>query len=242
MTPPALTPAASLRLPLIEAHLRRLRPSSVVEVGCGQGAMAFRLAQRFDYRGYEPDPTSYRVARDNLGQLARGTVFNSTLPSPPDRTFDLLVAFEVLEHLEDDLEALCTWSTWVRPGGHILLSAPAHPERFGPGDLAVGHYRRYTRAALAKVMVEAKLMIESIDCWGMPFGYLLEWGRNTCLRRRGSIDSKEAGTARSGRLFQPPAWWGRAVELAVVPGTILQRPFRSTDYGIGYVASAALSA
>ncbi|MDP3984581.1 MAG: class I SAM-dependent methyltransferase, partial [Acidimicrobiia bacterium] len=68
-SPPALTFSASLRLPLVEAHLRQLEPTSVVEVGCGQGAMAYRLAQRFDYRGYEPDQTSYASAQRYLDRL-----------------------------------------------------------------------------------------------------------------------------------------------------------------------------
>lgn len=238
MKPAPLSLSASLRLPLIVDHLRAIRPASVVEVGCGQGAMGYRLARRYDYRGYEPDPISYRTALGRLQQLGRGQVINSALPETPDRTFDLLVAFEVLEHLEDDLAALELWERWVRPGGHLLLSTPAHPQRFGPSDVAVGHYRRYTREGLEKVMHGAGLRVEAIECWGMPLGYALEWGRNTYLRRQRQVDSKEAATARSGRLFQPPLWMGPAVEVLTLPFTLLQRPFRNTDQGIGYVARA----
>ncbi len=241
MVAPALSPSASLRLPLIAAHLRRLRPTSIVEVGCGQGAMAFRLARRFDYRGYEPDPISFAKARRHLDRLGRGTVLNAPLPDDPDRSFDLLVAFEVLEHLEDDLAALRSWSTWVRPGGGILLSTPAHPERFGPSDVAAGHYRRYTRPGLENVMAEAGLETQSIEIWGMPLGYLLEWGRHTYLGRSTAAGGDKAtSTAGSGRLLQPPAWLGAVVEVVVSPFTLLQHPFRGTDYGIGYVALATV--
>ena len=46
--------------------------------------------------------------------------------------FDLVMAFEVLEHIEDERGALASWVARVRPGGHLLLSVPAHHRRWGP--------------------------------------------------------------------------------------------------------------
>ncbi|HEX9863976.1 MAG TPA: class I SAM-dependent methyltransferase, partial [Acidimicrobiia bacterium] len=113
--PPALSISASLRLPFIESWLARIQPTSVVEVGAGIGAMGYRLASRFDYRGYEPDRTSYEVVSSRLTALGRGEVRNTTIPLEPDRHFDLLVAFEVLEHIEDDVAALTSWARWLAP-------------------------------------------------------------------------------------------------------------------------------
>jgi len=47
------------------------------------------------------------------------------------RIYDMVCAFEVLEHLKRDEAALRDWITLVRPGGHLVLSVPAGPERFG---------------------------------------------------------------------------------------------------------------
>ena len=86
-----------------------------------------------------------------------------------------------------------------------------------------GHCRRYERDSLASLLRSAGLEPLSIESWGMPFGYLLEAGRNVLARRR--LD-KEVGTAGSGRFFQPPAALGRTVELALRPAAFAQR--RST--------------
>ena len=109
----------------------------------GQGGLAVRLASRFDYTGYEPDGESFRVAQRRLG--GRGMVINDFLPAEPDEVFDVVGAFEVLEHIEGDREALEAWRRWLTPGGQLMLSVPSHQDRFGPADLVVGHYRRYER-------------------------------------------------------------------------------------------------
>lgn len=236
--PPALSPAASLRLPLIETWLGQIGPTSVIEAGCGMGAMACRFAARYDYRGYEPDPISYATASKRLAGLGRGEVRNEMMPETPDRRFDVLAAFEVLEHIEDDRGTLASWAGWLNPGGHVVISVPAHPERFGPCDQMAGHCRRYTRQELSSVFESAGLDTVSIESWGMPVGYLLEAGRNVVARR--SL-GKEVGTSGSGRFFQPPAGLGRTVEIALRPAALLQRPFRDTDKGIGFVAVGRLA-
>ena len=208
-----------------------------MEAGCGLGAMACRLASRYDYRGYEPDPTSFQTASQRLAQLGRGEARNEIVPDEPDRKFDLVVAFEVLEHIDDDRGTLASWTRWLNPGGHVMISVPAHPERYGPCDEMAGHCRRYERDSLSEVFRPAGLDTLAIESWGMPLGYLLEAGRNVLARRR---LNGEVGTAGSGRFFQPPAALGRTVEIALRPAALLQKPFQDSERGIGYVAVGRL--
>ena len=217
-------------------HLRRVQPKSVVEVGCGLGAMAHRLASRFDYRGYEPDRTSFEVSAGRLADLGRGEVVNDVPPLIPDRRFDALCAFEVLEHIEDDEKALRAWTSWVRPQGALILSVPAHPERFGPCDVAVGHCRRYTRDDLASVMSAAGIRVTEIETWGMPAGYVLELVRNSMTRTATTEQPAPDRTARSGRLYQPSRRLGRVTEVVMWPFAQIQKPFAQTGHGIGFVA------
>ena len=202
------------------------------------GAMACRLASSYHYRGYEPDPISFGVAESRLDELGRGHVLNGIVPQNPDREFDLLMALEVLEHIEDDAAALRSWSRWVRPGGHIMVSVPADPDRFDACDRLVGHVRRYTRESLGNLFHDEGHTIVAIDTWGMPAGYVLEWIRNTRARRM--MDNANVGTPGSGRLHQPKGRLGALVGMAARPFGIIQAPFRSTDLGVGYVAVAAV--
>lgn len=239
MPSPPLSPNSRLRLDLINRALDRMEGvQSVVEVGCGQGGMAYRLASRFSYRGYEPDPQSHRVSAARVGD--RGQVTQSNLPSAPDRQFDLLVAFEVIEHVEDDAGALASWAAWVRPGGHILLSTPANPRRFGPWDRAVGHYRRYTRDQLGSLLSQAGFQDLDIGIYGFPLGYVLEAVRNRLAGRHPETSKGEA-TAGSGRALQPWAWQGRLIDWGTWPFRLVQRPLTRTELGTGWVVSARLT-
>ena len=122
-------------------------------------------------------------------------------------------AFEVLEHIDDDAGVLTTWVEHVRPGGHVLVSVPADPERFGPADELAGHFRRHTPDTLSALFTSAGLETVTVDHYGFPLGVALEAGRNTIARRRLAAQAQpsdvEARTAGSGRHLQPPSWAGR---------------------------------
>lgn len=71
---------------------------------------------------------------------------------PPGELFDLVCAFGMLEHMENDHAALLTWRNRAREGGWILLSLPAHQHRFDPHDRLVGHFRRYDRGGMNELL------------------------------------------------------------------------------------------
>lgn len=236
-----LAPNARLRYDVVSRLLRPIGYArTLLEIGCGQGALASILAIRYEYQAYEPDRQSFEVATERLRRLGTGRIINAPLPDEPTDTYDVVVAFEVLEHMKDDLETLSSWVRWIRPGGHIVLSVPAHPARFGPGDEYGGHYRRYTRDALMTVLRSAGLSDPRIAIYGFPLGYLLESTRNAVLARRlaSSPSSPEERTAGSGRILQLDSRLAPVVWMATLPFRYLQRPFASTELGIGYVVRA----
>lgn len=216
---------------------------SFLEVGCGAGALGMTLSQRYDYVGYEPDEASFQVAASRMEQAGGiGRVFNSALPAQPERQFDVLGAFEVLEHIEDDGAALSAWVRWLRPGGYALLSVPAHPTRYGPADEYVGHFRRYTREGLAQLLAGAGLAEAEILAYGFPLGYVLEFGRNRVLGRRlGSAPTSQLErSAGSGRRLQPKDWLAPMIRATAWPFGYLQRPFVHGNMCTGFVARARL--
>jgi SAM-dependent methyltransferase len=233
---PPLAPRAWLRYDVVGRLVDQLRPATVLEIGCGQGAMGARLARRADYLGIEPDPDSFAVARSRVVACG-GTVLNADHTAvPAGTTYDLVCAFEVLEHLADDAGALADWVRYVAPGGHLMLSVPAFQDRFGPMDTRVGHYRRYEPAGLAGLLTAAGLTDPDVRVYGWPLGYALEAVRNRMDARH--LDTPAAGaaspqerTAASGRHQQPArAAAGRAIEAATLPFRYLQRlaPARGT--------------
>jgi SAM-dependent methyltransferase len=237
-TPP-LPLNAWLRWDVISRELAgsRLR---VLELGAGQGAVAARVSVLHDYTGVEPDDTSRATAAARLGD--RGRLLTSVTELPADEQFDVVCAFEVIEHLEDHIDLVVQWCRHLAPGGRLLISVPAHQHRFGPYDAVAGHLRRYSRQELAAVAQAAGLTVERIDAVGFPLGFPLEWARNVIGRRRlrrGAADRTIADrTARSGRTLQPPSWSGRLTQLVTAPFRWVQRWFRSSDLATGWVLVA----
>lgn len=250
MTLPPLTAGAWLRWDVVERLLPPAR--TVLEIGCGQGGVGARLATRADYLGVEPDQASSATARSRMARLGRGEVRAGLVEDvvEPGRTFDLVCAFEVLEHIEDDAAALTSWLTRVRPGGWLMLSTPAYQNRFGPSDEMVGHFRRYEPQSMVELLAGHGLEDVELVVYGAPLGYALEMARNAVGRRRlacetgrsvgahqgGSVPAMVARTSRSGRLLQPGAALGLLTRAGTAPFRVLQR--RHPNSGTGLVALA----
>ena len=217
------------------AIVRRVIPpdvESVLEIGAGLGAMGSMLAQRFDYLGLEPDETSYRIA----ARRTNGRVRNVTAEGFSG-TADLVCAFEVIEHIGNDAEALASWrrlsNRW------LLLSTPADPNRFGPWDESAGHYRRYTEAALSASIRAGGWEPRRIRHYGFPIGYWLDSARQLVGKRRARQASAQELTAASGRQFQPPARLAYATWAAALPARLLQAPFPGRGHGLIALAELA---
>ena len=238
MVPP-LTFQAWLRWDTVE---RLLPPETrtVLEIGAGMGTVGSLLARRYEYLGLEPDATSFTVARRRIeaaGGRAEQADYSDLQRS---REFDLVCAFEVLEHLEDDAGALAAWRELVRPGGRVLLSVPGAPRLYGASDEGAGHYRRYERATLRHALERGGFDDIRIAAYGFPVGYPLKKLRDGLaardLRRRGGTRAQR--TASSGRWLQPDERLAPLTAAAALPFRYLQRPFVQTGLGTGLVASA----
>ena len=240
MSLPPLSPNAWMRWELIRRELATLQPRSVLELGMGQGALGARLEEGRRYVGVEPDDSSRAVAEGRLTPAA--TVLDDLAALPATERFDLVCAFEVLEHIEDDGDALRRWAERIDADGRMLLSVPAHQHRYGPADELVGHYRRYSRRDLEAVLRRADLDPVRIDAVGFPFGHVLEWGRNLIaarqLREGDAPESTAARTASSGRTFQPPAWASYVTQAGTAPFRLAQLPFRRGDWATGWLVVA----
>ncbi|HVX19244.1 MAG TPA: class I SAM-dependent methyltransferase [Acidimicrobiales bacterium] len=226
---------ASLRWPLIRRAIETCAPATCLEIGCGQGAMGTRLARLTrSYLAVEPDQQSHEVAAARLGAVGGQVLHGSTELVPAGSRYDLVCAFEVLEHIDDDRAAVAEWVELVVPGGHLLVSVPAWPERFGPTDVAVGHFRRYRPDGLAEVLRSAGLEPVSSALYGWPLGNLLEATQNRMFRgTEPEPEETAARTARSGRLHQPRSRVRATLTgLAVRPFIGLQRLAPSRGTGI----------
>jgi SAM-dependent methyltransferase len=234
------TTNAWLRFDAIRHDLKLAHPRSLLEVGAGEGAFATWVSPRLEYRGVEQDDRSRALAQRRLDGARRGRLASDL--GEISETFDMVCAFEVLEHIENDVAALVDWRARLNPGGHILLSVPAHARRYGPHDELAGHFRRYDRAALTTTLERAGFVTRRLTSHGIGLGQVLEWARNQIARRQASGGTFEDRTAASGRLIQPHSGASAlACAALAAPFRLVQAPFAGGDVGTGYVALARIS-
>lgn len=98
-------------------------------------------------------------------------------------SLDLVVAFDVLEHLDDDKAAATGVFDAVRPGGHFLVAVPADPRLWSAHDDAVGHVRRYTRQSLSELLAGAGFELGRMASWNVLLRPVV------AMRRRSSTGS-----------------------------------------------------
>jgi SAM-dependent methyltransferase len=242
MGPPPLSLHAWLRYAAVQRLLARAGGArTLLEIGAGMGSAGFMLARRYEYVGLELDAASYAIAARRFERGGVRRMVHGDLSALRASTrFDVVCAFEVLEHYEDDVDELRRWRERVRPGGWMLISVPAGSHRFAAADERAGHYRRYDRDDLRGLFATAGFDEPAIVTYGCPVGYVLEAARNHIARRQNGHSglSASARTAASARWLQPGEALAPAMALTAAPFRLLQRPFGGSPFGTGHVALA----
>jgi len=100
-----------------------------------------------------------------------------------DDSLDLVVAFDVLEHIPDHDRAVAEVHRVLRQSGRFLVAVPADPRLWSDHDVAVDHVRRYTRVTLREVLERGGFTIDSMDSWNVLLRPVV------ALRRRSSSGS-----------------------------------------------------
>jgi SAM-dependent methyltransferase len=136
---------------LIDWALRKYFPraKTVFELGCGTGVVLAALHARrpeLTLAGGDPFPAGLAVARLRVPDVPLYQLDGRRLPF--EEEFDVVGAFDVLEHVEDDNRMLAQMFQAAKPGGGILLSVPQHPWLWSPADDFARHRRRYTSREL----------------------------------------------------------------------------------------------
>ena len=172
------------RLVLDQAWHWAPRPAAwLLEVGSGTGATLRALASLFPQArvtGVEPVARARHVAATAGSDVVPGSF--ERLPAAAG-SVDMVLALDVLEHLDDEAAGLAEAARVLRPGGRLMVTVPALPALWGPHDELNRHRRRYTRAMLLDRVAMAGFRVERVTYFNtllLP----LAWLERTLSRHR----------------------------------------------------------
>lgn len=217
-----------------------------LETGAGTGYMTKKFLDK-GYNGacYELGDTARAMLRDNLAPYGEQITVLDELDELDACRFDYLLTFEVLEHIEDDLSVLKQWTHYLKPGGRILLSVPAHQKKYGKSDVLVGHLRRYERSEITTLLEKAGFTdIEMIN-YGFPISEITRPVANVLARddKTNANESMQQKSMRSSHSRQPGI--RRIInfvgEKPILPFAAVQRMFYNYDWADGIIATARLA-
>ena len=128
---------------------------NILEIGIGHGSYCSLLRTRGQYLGIDIDAESVTDAQARFPGVPFAqcdildlAVLRALIPEGANA----VVMINVLEHIENDQEALANIIEVIKPGGHLLLSVPALMMLYNELDRLAGHYRRYTAARLRDLL------------------------------------------------------------------------------------------
>ena len=125
----------------------------VLEIGCGLGNHFDHFLDRERLVGFDLSADSVSKVQKQFKQHPNVRVLAISITDPDvldlqEERFDTAFSLNVFEHIEDDELALSHTHQLLQPGGALILIVPAHQWLYGPMDLSIGYYRRYTKEAM----------------------------------------------------------------------------------------------
>jgi SAM-dependent methyltransferase len=213
------------RIRLIESLLRRHLPPghdhTVLDLGAGVGQNIAVLSQFGTVDALERSP----IGLEELGKNPHvRDVFATELPAPLSRRYDVIGAFDVVEHLERDAEAIDWVADHLQPGGLFIATVPAYNWMFSSHDVALEHHRRYTRGAFDRLLSRRLKVLQSgyfvsglfplaaLSRLPSMLRYRLGKAQNAASKQSGSLPGPVSGAF--GQVLAGEAWLiGKGIDL-----------------------------
>lgn len=222
---------------LIVWALQRYAPafSDFLEVGCGTGYVLQGVAAAFPQAhvcGTEAQTEGLQFA---AGRVPAATFLQMDARQMPfDTEFDVIGAFDVIEHIGEDETVLAQMHRALRPGGHLLLTVPQHPFLWSEYDVRAHHVRRYTGSELRTKLARAGFGVVKMTSFVSILLPLMMLSRMT--RSTESPDYDPLAELRIGRVTNT------VLELALDAERVLIRAGLSLPFGGSLLAVARRAA
>lgn len=141
-----------VRRNLIFALLKKYLPAAtrkteILDFGCGSGFLVGEL-QKLGYEASGLDRSAEAIDYGTGRGIRNLKIQQGDKIDFPDGRFNLVLALDVLEHIKDDARAIREIERVLKPGGWVIITAPAYMFLWGVQDEVSRHFRRYSRSEL----------------------------------------------------------------------------------------------
>jgi SAM-dependent methyltransferase len=191
---------------------RLMKPGTrVAEIGCGNGVL-----QRQVEDAYNLAPAGFDLHEDALrhNMSRRGEVYCYDIHDRAPEfagVFDVLLMFDVLEHIEDQDAFLDSARFHLSRGGSIVINVPALQWLYSPYDRVQGHQRRYSLAGLRDVAERNRFRLSAATYWGGPLVPVVALRKATLTIGRKQLDNYSTGFDPRGDFINNCLYrWSRA--------------------------------
>lgn len=218
---------------IVRHWIQRVRPLSpgdlLADCGAGTGTFAEEMVPHCRVLAIDDHEESMELARRKLGadRVKKGSC--TALPLE-DGSVDVLTALDVIEHVEQDRQALGEFARVTRPGGIVVITVPALMSLWSDWDVALHHFRRYTRPTLLDLVPRDAFEVvhcNYVNVAAFPLVLLVRKWRALKMKLGGKIDARSEDAIPPGPLNALLRWSfvGPACQAAV--------PF---PFGVGLLA------
>jgi len=162
---------------LLAKAISGLTPGRALDIGAAGGGNTRVLRQHgWDAIALEYGADGAEVAHGRGLATLRGDATRLPLA---DASLDLVVAFDLLEHLVDDDAAVAEVRRVLKPTGTYLVAVPADPKLWSDHDEAVDHVRRYTRQGLLDLLDRGGFEVTDVRSWNVLLRPVVAMRRRT---------------------------------------------------------------
>jgi ubiquinone/menaquinone biosynthesis C-methylase UbiE len=169
----------------------------ILEIGCGSGALLQDLQHYGTAVGLDVAAPALANCRDRgLDCVSLADV--TALPFA-DEQFNVVIAIDVLEHVEDDAAAILEINRVTKPGGKVILTVPAFQMLWSRRDVQCHHHRRYLRDDFRGRVQRGGFKVLKSTYINLPLFFPL-----FMMVKAGRLSSKQAPSIRMDYALVPP--------------------------------------
>lgn len=152
---------------MLKNHLSDI--NNFLEIGAGRGDYSKTLSENIkDGDIIEFSKKAIPILEEELKEKNINIIHGDFLDYNFEKKYSLIVMFEVLEHIKDDELALKKINNLLKDNGFFILSVPAKAKKMGITDQIAGHYRRYDKKNLIKLLEKNNFQIIEFASYGFP--------------------------------------------------------------------------